>query len=168
MTCIYGARGTDGRMMSRPLLAAAVRLSWGWEEVPTLIYSSRGKPDFTPALGRWLSLSHSGGLVLCALSDSGPVGVDIERVCPRWERLPKRCLSPEEQADFDGSWEDFYRIWTLKESRCKQTDTPLWPPKHISVPPPTPHRSYGGKGWRAAVCCTDQPPEDICWIPLHI
>lgn len=166
MTYIYGTSGADGRTLTRPLLAAAVRLLWGWEALPPLQYSPRGKPDFAPALGRWLSLSHSGGLALCALSDGGPVGVDIERVRPRRPSLPLHCLSPAERAVFDGSWADFYRFWTLKESRCKQTDSPLLPPHAIPVPPPVPHAVYAWEGWRAAVCCMDAAPADIVWLTL--
>lgn len=164
MTVIYGAAGEDGRALSRPLLRAGVRLAWGWTDCPALTRSPRGKPEFAGKPGHWLSLSHSGGYALCALSDSGPVGVDIEVVRPRRAGLPAYVLSPEELARFDGSREDFARLWTLKESWCKQEDVPLYPPRKVAAPPPCPHRSYAGPDWRAAVCCCDSPPEAVLWL----
>ena len=164
MTIIYGARGADGRALAWPLLERVARDSWGWPALPPVERSPRGKPRFAGRDGRWFSLSHSGGLALCALSD-GPVGVDVELVRPRRAGLPTYVLSPEELARFDGSWEDFYRLWTLKESWCKREDSPLFPPRSVPVPPPCPHRSYAGEGWRAAVCCSDSPPAAILWLP---
>lgn len=166
MTVIYGAAGTEGRRLAWPLLELAVRDCWGWAALPPVERSPRGKPRFAGREDRWFSLSHSGGLALCALSAS-PVGVDVELVRPRREKLPGRALSGEELAAFDGSWGDFYRLWTLKESWCKREDAPLYPPRRVAAPPPCPHRSYAGEGWRAAVCCHDAPPEDIVWLEIH-
>lgn len=163
MTAVYGARGKDGRRLARPLLAAAARLCWGWESLPPMERSPRGKPLFSSREDRWLSLSHSGGIALCALSDR-PVGVDVELVRSRRPGLPACALSQTELAAFDGSWEDFYRLWTLKESWCKREDAPLFPPRRVAAPPPCPHKSYAGDGWRGAVCCHDTPPEAVIWL----
>ena len=164
MTVIFGARGGDGRALSRPLLRRAVQLIWGWEEVPELMRSPRGKPYFSGWADRWLSLSHSGGLALCALSDAGRVGVDIELVRPHRPGLPAFALSGEELACFDGSWEDFTRLWTRKESWCKKEDLPLYPPHRVERPEGCFQRDYAGIDWRACVCCEDTPPEEICWL----
>lgn len=164
MTVIYGAAGRDGRALAWPLLARAVRDCWGWEAPPPVERSPRGKPYFPNLDGHWFSLSHSGGLALCALSDDGPVGVDVELVRPRRANLPGYALSPGELARFDGSWEDFCRMWTLKESWCKREDAPLFPPRAVDTPPLCPHRSYAGEGWRGAVCCSGPPPEEIRWV----
>lgn len=164
MTVVYGRRGEDGKKLVYPLLVEAVRLAWGWEKLPAVARSGRGKPYFSDWPERWFSLSHSGGLALCALSDDGPVGVDIERVAPRREGLFRYALSPAERADFGGSWEDFYRLWTLKESWCKREDVPLYPPRRLTMPPPCPHGSYGGADWRAAVCCSGRAPGQILWL----
>lgn len=163
MTVIYGIKGEDGRALSRPLLERAAKLAWGWEALPEIARSERGKPHFAGMDDRWFSLSHSGGYALCALSDAGPVGVDIEVVRPHREGLPRYALSAEELADFDGSWEDFTRLWTVKESWCKRQDTPLFPPRKAGRPD-CPVRSYAGEDWRAAVCCSDPPPEAVIWL----
>lgn len=164
MTWLYARRGADGRALAWPLLADAARLAWGWETLPPAERSPRGKPWFPTRPDRWFSLSHSGGLALCALSADGPVGVDIEQVRPRRASLPAYVLSPRELERFDGSWEDFCWSWTLKESWCKREDIPLYPPRRLETPPPCPFRSYAGEGWRAAVCCSGPPPEEIVWL----
>lgn len=162
-TKIYGVKGEDGRKLSRPLLRLAAR-NYGWGELPQLELSPRGKP-LIPGQGRWLSLSHSGGYALCALSPF-PVGVDIECVKPHRPGLPAFCFTPAELEGFDGTDGDFCRLWTLKESWCKLGDTPLYPPREVPVPPPCPHRSYAGEGWWASVCCQDVPPPAIEWLEL--
>lgn len=163
MTVIFGTKGEDGRALAHPLLEQGARLLWGWER-PSLGRSPRGKPFFLGVPGRWLSLSHSGGYALCALSDDGPVGVDIEVVRPHRPEVPGFALTREEAACFDGTWEDFTRLWTLKESWCKMTDLPLYPPRKAAVPKDCPQRSYEGAGWRAAICCRGRPPEEIRWL----
>ena len=165
MTAVYGARGADGRSLAWPLLGRAVRLCWGWEALPPVVRSPRGKPLFAGLEDRWFSLSHSGGIALCALSDR-PVGVDVELVRPHRPGLPAYALSEGELAGCDGSWEEFCRLWTLKESWCKREDSPLFPPRRVAAPPPCPHESYAGPGWRGAVCCHDSPPGTVCWVDL--
>ena len=162
VTVIYGVTGENGRALDWPLLELAVRECWGWASLPPVERSPRGKPLFAGRDDRWFSLSHSGGIALCALSRA-PVGVDVEQVRPRRESLPAYALSEAERAGSDGTWEDFYRLWTLKESWCKREDIPLFPPREVPAPPPCPHKSYAGEGWRAAVCCEDEPPEGIFW-----
>lgn len=166
MTAIYGAAGEDGRRLAWPLLERAAALRWGWPALPPVARSPRGRPFFPGLEGHWFSLSHSGGLALCALSD-GPVGVDVELVRPRRPELPRRLLGRAELARFDGSWEEFFRLWTLKESWCKREDAPLYPPHRVETPPPCPHKSYAGANWRAAVCCAGTPPEDIIWLEVN-
>lgn len=164
MTAIYGVKGGDGRALSRPLLAAAVKDLWNWPEAPELTLSPRGKPEFSGRPGRWMSLSHSGGYALCALSDEGPVGVDIEVVRPHREGLAEYAMSRQELEGFDGTWEEFCRVWTLKEAWCKREDAPLFPPRAVETPPCCPWASYAGPDWRAAVCCGGTPPKGILWL----
>ena len=129
MTWLFGMQGEDGKRLSRPLLRRAAALAWGWRALPELARSGRGKPYFRHWPEKWFSLSHSGGLTLCALSDDGPVGVDVEVERPRRPGLMAYALSPAEQAACRGDWGEFYRLWTLKESWCKREDSPLYPPR---------------------------------------
>ena len=34
LTVVFGAKGEDGRALTRPLLAAAAERLWGWTECP--------------------------------------------------------------------------------------------------------------------------------------
>lgn len=112
-----------GRVMARTVVADALGESpqdWPWRE------GRRGRPE----IGRRdcpvsFNLSHSAGLVVCALSRIGAVGVDVEyRGRPGIERaLVTRCCAPDEAADVDAqgdAWRDhFLKFWTLKESYLK-------------------------------------------------
>lgn len=153
------------REAARRLLAHSARRAWGWEALPEIAAEEGGKPFFPSAPGRWYNLSHSRGLILCALSDQGEVGVDIERLRPHRPGLPAYVMSEDELAAFDGSWEDFARVWTLKEAYAKFLGRPVFPPRELPVPPPVPHRSYAGDGWRAALCGAGELPEAPVWVP---
>lgn len=167
---LYGAsfsREMDGHTVAGTLLSHALRDAWGWYETPPLAREESGKPFFPGCPDRQFSLSHTAGLCLCALSDAGAVGVDIEQVRPRRASLPRYVMSSGELAVFDGTWEDFARIWTLKEAYVKLQGTSIFPPNTVPVPPPVPHRSYAGPGWRAALCAGDGDlPEEIRWTHI--
>lgn len=168
MIRLYGATTANEkrRETARRLLAFAAFQTWGLEELPAVAAGKKGKPFF-PAFPQYrFNLSHSGDRVLCALSDEGEVGVDIEQVRPRREGLPRYALSDREFSAFDGSWEDFFRLWTLKEAYVKYQGGSIYPPAAVPAPPPVPHRSYAGEGWRAALCAAGTPPDDIEWITL--
>lgn len=95
---------------------------WGTgEPLPSdFHFNDFGKPAL--AGGPNFNLSHSGTYVACALDD-GPVGVDIERVEVREERLARRCfLDRELQEVMAGDRVDedaFCAYWVLKESYIK-------------------------------------------------
>jgi 4'-phosphopantetheinyl transferase len=74
------------------------------------------------------NITHSGDLVLMAVSDARPVGVDVERrrAVSRVSALEARWLTTAERSDYhrlrglglDES-DAFLRIWSLKEARLK-------------------------------------------------
>lgn len=81
-----------------------------------------GKPKVE---GLEFSLSHSGNLVLCAVSEE-PVGCDIERLREAPKGVAERYFSDAEQAylshfSADEHDREFFRIWTMKESYVKMT-----------------------------------------------
>lgn len=165
---LYGAAFPpegDGHAAAWALLALTLRNAWGWDETPPIARGKSGKPCFPDRPDRQFSLSHTAGLCLCALSDAGAVGVDIERVRPRRSGLPRYVMSSGEFAAFDGTWEDFYRVWTLKEAFVKLRGGSVFPPREIPVPPPVPYRRYSGEGWRAALCAENgELPDEIRWV----
>ena len=155
----------EGRAAARALLDFAIQNAWGWNETPPMARGKSGKPCFPDFPDKQFSLSHTAGLCLCALSDGGAVGVDIERVRPRRAGLPRYVMSGEEFAAFDSTWEDFARIWTLKEAFVKLRGGSIFPPRQVPAPPPVPYCCYAGDGWRAALCAEGvELPEEIRWV----
>lgn len=140
------------------LLSDALALR-GIHTLPKVERASQGKPFFPALPELHFNLSHTAGWSLCALSDA-PVGVDIEALRPRREGLWRYCLTDGEYEAFlaaGGGWEEFYRLWTLKEAWCKYTGEGLGHPRLWPTPPPCPHRSYAGEGFAAAVCGEELP-----------
>jgi 4'-phosphopantetheinyl transferase len=112
-----------GRLMARTLVGRALGLGpaeWAWREGP------HGRPEIDrPDSDVRFNLSHSAGLVICALSRGRMVGVDVEsltRRAPDPAIVPRYC-SPAEADDVRAHgdrWRDrFLTYWTLKEAYLK-------------------------------------------------
>ena len=112
-----------GREMARSLVGMALGVppdAWTWREGP------HGRPEIAqPATKLHFNLSHSAGVVVCALSRNRAVGVDVE---DRSRRAPdpaivSRYCSPAEAEDVcaqaDGWRDRFLTYWTLKEAYLK-------------------------------------------------
>ncbi len=115
-----------------------------------LAVGEHGKPQAV-GLDVAFSLSHSGDLVVCAVSDR-PVGVDVERVRPIGMRVARRLFVREEQEmllggksadellrhcdDPDTLWQ-FYRYWTAKEAYFKRLGVGMsaWYPIDVAACP---------------------------------
>ena len=73
------------------------------------------------------SISHSGGMVFCAVATKGSLGADIEQFTPRraaWAEFARQVLHPIETHELAGldeplRWQGLYRAWTLKEAVAK-------------------------------------------------
>lgn len=144
------------------LLTDALALH-GMFSLPTIERAEKGKPFFPDLPQLHFSLSHTNGASLCAVANA-PVGADIEPIRPRRKGLWEYCLTEEEFSRFQAQgtcWEEFYRIWTLKEAWCKYTGDGLGHPRKWPLPPPCPHRSYQLDGFAAAVCGEEAPPDLI-------
>lgn len=176
MTELFGlssGQKSDGKK----LLLTAVSMTCGLTQLPEIRRSRWGKPWFPAYPGLHFNLSHTGTLLLCALSDR-PVGADIERIRPRSPLLLEQSLTPAElawcrqQAD---PWPRFYNLWTRRESACKRTGRGLtFPVSAISVPcPPQSEQDglrwqdYSGPGWAAALCGEGVLPPDIQWLDVQ-
>jgi phosphopantetheinyl transferase len=85
---------------------------------------ARGKPQISSIAGiagPHISLSHTQGLVACAVSETNPVGVDVEYWRARdFMALADYAFGPREREEVahDGI-SAFYRIWTLREALSK-------------------------------------------------
>ncbi len=153
------------------LMTQSLLQEQGWERLPEVARTRRGKPYFPDCPHVHFNLSHSGHLALWGVGPV-PLGVDVEVVRPRREGLASYILSDEEWAWFagqGGGWGLLYTLWTLKEARIKCTGQGLdQTPRTIRVPLLRPgqegerdgfhFRSYGGKGWRGAVCSAGEEP----------
>jgi 4'-phosphopantetheinyl transferase len=112
-----------GRVMARALVGAALGVApdaWQWRDSP------RGRPEIAaPATALQFNLSHSAGLVACALATGRAVGVDVEhlRRRPVDRSLVRRYCSPAEADDIEAhgeAWlQRFLQYWTLKEAYLK-------------------------------------------------
>ena len=82
-----------------------------------------GKPECE---GVYFNLSHSGDMVLCAISDVS-VGCDIEKVTDAPMEVAEHVFTKKERQYIAGADSDaeinrrFFRLWTMKESYMKMT-----------------------------------------------
>lgn len=126
-----------------------------------------GRPQL-PGTTLQVSISHSGDLVVVALTAAGPVGVDVELIHPRSFRglLPSVCTTSERSLVHTA--DDFYTYWTRKEAVLKamgdgfdreMTDVAVAPPRcppslHSILGRPTPSCSMSAvqlEGYAGAV-----------------
>jgi 4'-phosphopantetheinyl transferase len=91
--------------------------------------SERGRPELAGSAadsGVRFNLSHTRGLVACAIAKTCDVGVDVEQLSRKVELLgvAARVFSPLElrelrALDGDAQRERFFQLWTLKEAYVK-------------------------------------------------
>ena len=84
--------------------------------------------------GVFFNISHSHGLVVFVEADS-PIGIDVEKVRNVDDKL-KRFVSSDEEFDGIKTNEDFFKVWTSKESLVKAegTGVRVRPPKIPALP----------------------------------
>ena len=108
------------------VLAAHALLEQALDIAPDVLqYDGAGIP-FVPG-GPCVSLSHTGGAAAAAVSGT-PVGVDVEKIRPVRPGLARRVMSGAEYRWFLSQGqksEDFFTLWTLKESYYKFLGTGL-------------------------------------------
>jgi 4'-phosphopantetheinyl transferase len=102
------------------------------------IAERHGKPAIDPVLGRpdlHFNLSHSRGLVACAVTTGAMIGIDVETLSRKHVGLDiaDRFFTPSEVAILHGAaldqqLEAFFRFWTLKEALIKATGEGLHRP----------------------------------------
>jgi 4'-phosphopantetheinyl transferase len=134
-----------GRVMARALVGRALGVdpqAWRWSE------NARGRPEIAdPPTDLRFNLSHSAGLVACAIARGRDVGVDVEslRRRPIDPAIVRRYCSPAECADIetygDGWQRRFLVYWTLKEAYLKARGVGVaLPLAEISFAPDPPAR----------------------------
>ncbi len=88
-----------------------------------------GKPHV--ATGLHCNWTHSSGAWVLAVTEGGPIGVDIERLDRSfaWREPASVAFHPDETAFVEAAWEDpltrSYEVWTQKEALLKAIGTGL-------------------------------------------
>lgn len=153
--------GRRQRLMVRVLLRAILARHY---PVPTQSWRILRDPLGAPHLAAnglttpspFISLSHSGNLVACAISNRARLGIDIEQIRPDRPiaALAGAAFGPTEAAAVDAAGIDaFYRIWTLREALAKASGGGfgLLVNRADMVPPDvggvSTRRTIGGKEW---------------------
>ena len=90
-----------------------------------IITGEHGKPCLKHHTDIHFNISHTNGLVVCAISEE-PIGIDAETIHEFKDSLPRRVLTEQEQEhlsqykDHEEKYREmFFRYWTLKESYLK-------------------------------------------------
>ncbi|MFF5232601.1 4'-phosphopantetheinyl transferase family protein [Dactylosporangium sp. NPDC000521] len=133
-----------------------------------------GKPSLSgPYTGVEVNLSHSGDLVMVAVSPHRPVGVDLQRVVPALDcaAMARRFYPPAEAGLVTGAdgHERFAELWARKESLVKAAGarltrglaTPVAGPAPVVVDHDGPFRIAdlaAPEGFRAAVALAGSAP----------
>jgi 4'-phosphopantetheinyl transferase len=80
-------------------------------------YRANRKPHLSEAVD--FSISHSGDMVVCALTRNGRIGIDTEKLRPVSIRSFSRFLSASEYLTPGDSGDAFLDLWTCKEAVLK-------------------------------------------------
>ena len=115
--------GKKASVLAYLLLRIALLEQYGIDEAVEFDFAENGKPMLPDFPQIHFNLSHSKGVVACAVSDV-EVGVDVQHITPISDKVAKRVLTETEYALFIQSFEpnDFFcEIWTVKESYLKKT-----------------------------------------------
>lgn len=107
------------------LLIHALREEGVFNEMPEFSYNEHDKPFLKNYPGWYFNISHSKTAVCCILSRKD-IGIDIEEVKEYKESLASYVCNDEELKSLHESedkTDDFYRLWTMKESVFKMIGT---------------------------------------------
>ena len=92
-------------------------------EEKEILYSSSGKPYLSDNSYQ-ISISHTKGFAAAALHSEMKIGIDIEHISPRIQKIRSRFMSEEEEANLDKEHEEIHLLlhWSAKESMFKVLD----------------------------------------------
>ncbi|WP_349947761.1 4'-phosphopantetheinyl transferase superfamily protein [Lacrimispora sp. BS-2] len=92
---------------------------------PVILQGEHGKPYLKDFPDIHYNISHTDGMVACAIGDR-QLGIDVERIRPFRQNILKKVFSDAERHRMEEISEEdrsqyFFQIWTLKESYLKAT-----------------------------------------------
>jgi len=118
---VHQEYGKVRRLISTSLLKYGLN-KYGTRNLDNLKVTSYGKPYLYNSENIHFNISHSGSLVLCAISDKYSVGVDIEIIKPKILDYYRSYFTVDEWRDIminEDSVRRFYQLWTRKEAIIK-------------------------------------------------
>ena len=133
----------------------------------SLCFNEYGKPYISGRDGIFFSLSHSGSLAVCSAADF-EVGVDAEKIREFSPSVFSKICTPGEKKyleslDTDLQKDEFFRLWTARESCVKFLGTGVLakpvpfefdfktPPSFLGENPPF-LKEYAADGYKITVC----------------
>lgn len=109
-------------LLGTRLLAMGLRaLGYAEAALATLQHHPRSRPTLDAPID--FSLSHADGLIACALSTEGPVGIDVEKVASFKADDFRLYLDEAERVWAGRSALRFLEVWTRKEAVAKAADS---------------------------------------------
>jgi len=102
---------------SRLLTEGLSRMGYAGNPLASLRYPARSRPTLDLPVA--FSVSHCEGLILCALSTDGPIGIDAEKLGALQAEEFRLHLNAAERAWAGRSSRRFYSVWTRKEAVVK-------------------------------------------------
>ena len=133
---ILKRRGDKIRSLGAGVLLYRALESVGVDKNAEIAVGKNGKPFLKDFKNVHFNLSHSGDLVMCAISEF-EVGCDVELVKSGRLDVAERFFTPEEREficlgyDEKTKNESFFRLWTLKESFIKANGAGLSLPMNV-------------------------------------
>jgi 4'-phosphopantetheinyl transferase len=114
-------RFAETRLALRALLGERLGIV---PDAVAFVAGEHGKPLLEDDLLHF-NVSHAGCYALIALSDTTPVGIDIERIDSEraYDDLAGQYYSPPEQAACKGDPAHFFQLWSCKEAVVKAWGT---------------------------------------------
>ena len=111
-------------LLARYAICELTRLD---NDLLTFSKSEHGKPFLSDYENIDFNISHTKGMILCSVTDTGKVGVDVERIRPLKYNIMKRCFHTDEISFVESNNDDkhFFEIWTKKEAYTKYLGTGL-------------------------------------------
>lgn len=127
-------------LAGRALLAELMHQLFNQPLLPEIVICPQGKPAFADPALPFFNLSHSGDRLLAVVSESGPVGCDIE--IDRQRRGLRR-LASEVFTAAENQWINhhpsaqtaFWQLWSLREALLKQRGQGVWGMSNIRLYP---------------------------------
>jgi len=123
-TFVRAAKAAES-LAAELLLVNALLCDFGFYGSAEFAYGERGKPYLVTPEGVWFSISHSDRWAVCAISDEGEVGVDIQKIVPARTQIAERYFNAEQNARLralpEGAEQNrlFTELWARREASIK-------------------------------------------------